>query len=204
MASEEVAAGGYQRLPGWVVGFHGCDKKVGMEVLTDPSKHLAKSRNAYDWLGSGIYFWENDCDRAMQFAIQGMGGKVTKGKITEPFVIGAIIDLGLCFNLFDQVALKEMRQAYEVMAASMVKFKLPLPENGKGQLVRPLDRTVLEHVHVLRALEDIPQYDTVRAGFGEGESLYPGTSITERNHIQIAVRDTSCIRGYFLPRGVAG
>ncbi len=173
-----------------------------MEVLTNPSKHLKPSENDYDWLGSGIYFWENDCDRAMQFATQGMGGRVTKGRIKEPFVIGAVIDLGLCCNLFDQVALKEMRQAYQVTAETFQKFDLPLPENGKGQLLRPLDRLVLEQMHALRAILSLPQYETVRAGFGEGDALFPGTSITEKNHIQIAVREKSCIRGYFLPRGV--
>lgn len=193
-------AAGYQRLPGWVIGFHGCDKSVGMAVLKDPKKHLKKSQNDYDWLGSGIYFWENDCDRALQFAKQGVDGKVTKGQIKEPFVIGAVIDLGLCCNLFDQMALKELRRAHDVMSTTFKDYDLPMPENGKGQLLRPLDRLVIEHMHAIRDIKKLKPYQTVRAGFGEGNPLFPGTTITEKNHIQIAVRDEDCIRGYFLPR----
>ena len=49
---------------------------------------LHPSANNYDWLGSGIYFWENDPIRAFEFA------KEVK-KCEEPFVGGAIINLGL-------------------------------------------------------------------------------------------------------------
>lgn len=176
-----------------------------MEVLTSPTKHLKLSENEYDWLGSGIYFWENDPVRALEFARQGMQGKVTKGTIKEPFVIGAVIDLGLCCNLFDQIALRELRRAYDVLAKVYKDFKLPLPQNGKGQLLRPLDRTIVTLMHDLRTIVEAGQdpllpYQTVRAGFVEGAPLYPGTMITEKNHIQIAVRDTSCIKGYFIPR----
>ncbi|MDM0030461.1 hypothetical protein [Variovorax saccharolyticus] len=201
----DTSVAGHQRLPTWVLGFHGCDEKVGMEVLTNPSKHLKPSENVYDWLGNGIYFWENDPVRALQFATEGMAGKVTKGKIKKPFVVGAVIDLGLCCNLFDQAALQELRRAHDAMKASFKEFDLEMPVNGKGHFVRPLDRLVIEHLHALRALVNggLPAYQTVRSGFTEGEPLYPGTSICEKNHIQIAVRDPSCIKGYFRPRGLS-
>lgn len=171
-----------------------------MEVLTNPDKHLVLSRNEYDWLGTGAYFWENDCDRAMQFAEQGVGGRVTKGKIKKPFVIGAIIDLGLCCNLFDQLALRELRRAYDSLKDTYEYFGFDLPDNGKGQLLRPLDRMVIEHMHDLREKAELAPYQSVRSGFAEGGALFPGTELTKKAHIQIAVRDLSCIKGYFLPR----
>jgi hypothetical protein len=36
----------------------------------------------------------------------------------------------------------------------------------------------------------------------EGAPLYDNTSFRERNHIQIAVRNMACVKGYFLPRGL--
>lgn len=175
-----------------------------MAVLTKKNRHLKASTNDYDWLGSGVYFWENDPDRAEQFAKEGMEGRVTKGKIKKPFVVGAIIDLGLCCNLFDQPALQEMKRAHTEMFALMEEFGLPMPSNGERQLLRKLDREVIEYMHRLRERVEGPkklaQYQTVRAAFPEGDPLYPGTTICEKNHIQIAVRDLSCIRGYFLPR----
>lgn len=189
---------GYQRLPTWVLGFHGCDESVGRAVLADPLKHLQPSLNRWDWLGSGIYFWENDPARAMQFAREGMNGKVTKGKIKKPFVIGAVIDLGLCCNLFDQAALREMQAAFVEWRKLFRGYGVPLPKNkGKGRF---RDREVIEHMHAIRNAARLPEYQTVRGGFPEGKALYPGAGFTEQHHIQIAVRDLTCIRGYFLPR----
>ena len=42
-------------------------------------------------------------------------------------------------------------------------------------------------------------YDTIRGAFPEGDPIYPGTEITEKNHIQISVKNVNCIKGYFLP-----
>lgn len=198
-ASDLPDYSGYQRLPSWVLGFHGCDEAVAHAVLQDQARHLKPSNNEWDWLGTGIYFWENDPARALQFALEGQAGRVTKGKIKKPCVIGAVIDLGLCLNMFDQAALSEMRTAAKNLIEVSNKFDLDLPaNNGKA---RYLDREVFEHVHRLRRILNVTQeYQTVRSAFPEGEPLYAGTEITAHNHIQIAVRDASVIRGYFLPR----
>lgn len=58
----------YQPIPGLVLGFHGCDEKVGESILKTPGAHIHPSDNAWDWLGAGIYFWENDPVRAYEFA----------------------------------------------------------------------------------------------------------------------------------------
>ncbi len=39
--------------------------------------------------------------------------------------------------------------------------------------------------------------------FQEGAPLYPGAGFSTKNHIQVCVRDPSCIRGYFRPIGPA-
>jgi hypothetical protein len=33
-------------------------------------ENLLASTNDYDWLGSGIYFWENNEERAMEWAVE--------------------------------------------------------------------------------------------------------------------------------------
>ncbi|CAM4056803.1 hypothetical protein [Roseateles saccharophilus] len=76
----------YKKQPGFVLGFHGCDASVGEDVLGGHTKHLRPSNNEYDWLGSGIYFWEGNPARALEFAQQAASSspQVSKGKIATP------------------------------------------------------------------------------------------------------------------------
>ena len=57
----------YSNFPQIVLGFHGCDEEVAEAVIND-QKSLLKSENSYDWLGHGVYFWENNPRRALEFA----------------------------------------------------------------------------------------------------------------------------------------
>jgi len=191
----------YQRLPSWVLGFHGTDEETVQKAVTDPSFRLAIPKNDYDWLGNGIYFWENDPVRAMEFTKERMQWKGIKDK--TPAVVGAVIDLGLCLNLFDQPALKELAVAYEVFASDMETLDVDLPENkgnSEDRTMRFLDCAVIEHLHRVRDEIGLPKYQTVRSGFHEGKEAYPGSGFRAKNHIQIAVRDHACIKGFFLPR----
>jgi hypothetical protein len=57
----------YPAKPGLIVGFHGCDKTWRDEIVKGKTS-LEISNNLYDWLGNGIYFWENNQQRALEFA----------------------------------------------------------------------------------------------------------------------------------------
>ena len=59
----------YSHRSNLIVAFHGCDKSVVEKVVLQQDSLLA-STNDYDWLGSGMYFWENNETRAMQWAIE--------------------------------------------------------------------------------------------------------------------------------------
>jgi hypothetical protein len=68
-----------------VIGFHGCDASVRDLLLKDPNTIMI-SKAPYDWLGHGLYFWENNFERALQWAED----KKRRGKINNPAVIGAV------------------------------------------------------------------------------------------------------------------
>lgn len=197
----------YQRLPGLVLGFHGCDQAVGEDVLAQVKSGLEPSRNRYDWLGSGIYFWENDPLRAWEFAVKGTEkNPADRGYIETPFVIGAVIDLGLCLNLTDRRALEELKRAHAALTTIYATSGLDMPVNkGTNFGARYLDRAVIETVHALRQeLEaespgSFPAYGSVRSPFPEGDHLYDGAGFLAENHIQIAVCNEACIKGYFRP-----
>jgi hypothetical protein len=57
---------------------------------------------------------------------------------------------------------------------------------------------VLNWYLALAAQEGEP-YDTVRCGFTEGDPVYEGSGIYQQSHIQLAVRNTSCVLGVFRP-----
>lgn len=192
----------YSQHPHLQIGFHGCDKSIADAVLNG-KEDLKASRNAYDWLGHGIYFWENNAERAMQWAIE--QSKRPNSHIKNPAVIGAVLDLGYCFDLMDNKWLKELRKAYDtfVYLSRVTETEMPQnkPINGSNDiLLRNLDCAVIMTAHKLNEVSDEKAFDSVRGVFGEGAELYPNAGFREKNHIQICVCNPNCIKGYFLPR----
>ena len=51
------------------MGFHGCDKSIREDVVNG-KYNLKRSTNEYDWLGSGIYFWQNSPKRAFKLCVR--------------------------------------------------------------------------------------------------------------------------------------
>lgn len=192
-------------LPSFVLGYHGCNKTIGEKILSGTTR-LKPSDNRYDWLGKGIYFWENDPSRALNFATH-LRDNPRKGapKIEDPFVIGAVIDLGRCLNLLEHESLQLLKTGYELLCKLHQESGLEIPRNNPGLsedgdlLLRHLDRAVIETIHTYNKEQNKPPYDSVRAAFWEGGELYPNAGFKEKNHIQICVRDHDCIRGYFRP-----
>lgn len=187
----------YQRYPSFVLGFHGTEKSIVDEVVAGKTNHLKKSDGKYEWLGHGIYFWENDPQRGLEWAQIGNA----KNKIKEPDVAGAIVDLGRCLDLTTRMGLDEVAEAYATLHDSYAKAEknLPLNAGGKNQFKRELDCQVIQALHLYRKDNDLPPYDSVRAPFPEDDPLYEGASFRIRNHIQLAIINTDCIRGYFRP-----
>ena len=193
----------YQKQPQIVLGFHGCDQSVADKVLCSGSEHLLPSKNDYDWLGDGIYFWLNDPLRAFEWAEDAKH----RGRIQTPAVIGAVIDLGRCLNLCEQKSVQLLKTSYEELNTMFKNLGMDInqeyrnqrPDPGGVMLLRKLDCLVIKHAHDIMSRYN-STYDTVYGYFQEGTDAYPGSGIKEKSHIQICVRNTDCIKGYFLPR----
>lgn len=80
----------YQTLPNLVLAFHGCSRETYEKVLYSHGE-LISSTNDYDWLGNGIYFWENSYARVLEWA-------QTYKANGDPSVVGAVLDLGFCIK----------------------------------------------------------------------------------------------------------
>lgn len=193
----------YIQNPSYVLGFHGLDEAIGRKILNgeDTLKH---STNDYDWLGHGVYFWENSPERAKQWAKT--SSKRTASSVKKPFVIGAIIDLGTCFDLLDKYWIDRLADAYEQLSLALQESGHAIPENQPWTKndtdfkKRDLDCAVIRFAIQLAELDGI-KIDSVRAAFWEGEPVYPGAGFRSHNHIQICVINIeNCIKGVFIPQ----
>ncbi len=179
-----------------VFAYHGCDRTVADEILA--GSDFKPSENDYDWLGSGIYFWEYGYDRAMRFALE----QQERGRITTPAVVGAVVQLGRCFDLMDTKFTDELPEALRMLKAIHDASGQALPANsGKtpDKKARRLDCAVLNWYFTWLA-ERGETFDTVRCGFVEGEPAFEGSGIFRQSHIQLAVRNPACLIGVFRPR----
>lgn len=189
------------RKPGVVLGYHGCDAAVGEKILAGDA--IEASEKTWDWLGKGAYFWEDDPDRALEWA----HARREMGKITTPAVIGAVIDLGNCLDLTTRANLTLLRDSYDGLAKAFKALGKDLPENrdapnapAGNMLLRDLDNAVIEHLHeTIQDVPDFESFDTVRGLFIEGDPLYPGGSFFSHTHSQLCVRNLANVRGYFRP-----
>lgn len=188
----------YEYQPSFILGFHGCNKAVGEAILAGVEPHLKPSEKKWDWLGHGIYFWEGNLARAWEWALD----RQTEGKIAEPFVLGAIIDLRHCLDLFDREAMRQVSATHEAVQQAFARIGTAMPQNvGKtpDKAGRQLDCLVMNALHELRRGSDQLDYDSVRGPFLEGDPIYEGAGFRSHSHIQICVRNPSCIKGYFRP-----
>lgn len=189
----------------WVLGYHGCDRITGESILAG-KKALRPSDNAWDWLGTGIYFWENNARRALEWAkFAKAHPEVCSAVIKDPFVVGAVIDLGNCLDLLEADSIRVVQRAHdqllEIFAASDVQ-----PPRNEGlapdRVVRKLDCAVINYVHDMQAASGEPAFDSVRAAFIEGHPLYEGAGFHRRTHIQLCVRSEAQVIGYFRIRSL--
>ncbi|WP_294905595.1 hypothetical protein [uncultured Eubacterium sp.] len=185
----------YSKLPNLVIGFHGCNKDVFNKVVCN-GEHLVASSNSYDWLGNGIYFWEQNYERAYEWA------KNRYGK--DAAVIGAVIDLGYCLNLTDSSSNEKLQLGYRLLELRCSLLNKPLPKNRKSKktkdvLLRDLDCAVIQQIHYYNEDENLPAFDSVRGIFTEGEAVYEGSEFLEKTHVQLCICNPNCIKGYFNP-----
>jgi hypothetical protein len=184
-----------------ILAYHGCNLETAQELLGGSA--FLPSTKDYDWLGTGIYFWENDILRAYQWATE------ARLSFDHPSVIGAVIELGNCLDLTTQSGIAAVKVAYDEFVEMSEREGTPIPENidparhpGNDKILRRLDCAVMNYLYTIAhtAQESNPQsqpYATVRAMFPEGTELYPGAGFRDKTHIQVCVREPEQIMGIF-------
>lgn len=206
-----------------VLAYHGCDITTRDGFVRGQIKPKI-STNHYDWLGDGLYFFEGDWSRAFNLAESSNlhpGRLLTKRPIATPAVVGAVLDVDRWFDLTTQAGIGDFTEAAKAIGKATAERGTTSPVNkpafpgDQDLLHRGFDRAACEMVHRFRAAAHdealIAQdthaivasapYQASRGAFEQGGAVSEGSSICKDTHIQIAVRDLACIKGWFLVPG---
>lgn len=165
--------------PPAVTGFHGTSTAAAAEIARSG---FSASQNEYDWLGDGIYFWQDAPLRARSWAEQRFPG--------EWAVVRATIDLRDCMDLLDPRWHERLRRAHRLLVQRFERLGTRLPRQSPG--AHRLDRAVVNYLVGELAIEGVT-IRSVRAAFGEGDPLYEDSALQSLAHVQIAVLDPRVI-----------
>lgn len=116
--------------------------------------------------------------------------------------MGAIIDLRHCLDLFDRAAMRQVNATYSSLVDLFARTDRVMPQNTgptPDKAGRKLDCLVMNTLHAIRDASGQQAYDSVRGPFLEGAPIYEGAGFRSHSHIQICVRTTGGIKGYFRP-----
>lgn len=165
-----------------VWGYHGTPQERAEGIVRDG---FIRSENSWDWLGHGVYFWERDFDRAMDWAAG-----------SDRAVFAAVIDLSQCLDL-TQMRWRDLLRDTVALAPADAADKLRQTGFNHGVDCWAINRVVNE----TRTSDGTPRFTTVRGAFQEGAPLFSAGSgrdkesaIRTLDHVQICVSDESAIR----------
>lgn len=203
----------YSQRPNLMIGFHGCDQKVRNKLVENPDS-IRMSNEPHDWLGNGFYIWENNYERAYQWAVD----KQKRDSSITPSVVGVVYQLDHCLDFTDSQYINILSSYYKLLKKDFLNLERDLPKNRDSStdvyhdlILRELDCAVIEYLHqkvkekitedtASKGFSELQHFDTVRGIFTEGGPAFDGAGIQMKNHIQICIRNANCIKGFFIPR----
>lgn len=164
-----------------VTGYHGTTWAVAEQIIAND---FVPSVNDWDWLGHGIYFWQDAPVRAYRWAedrIRAGGSK------DSPVVVAAKIRLDHFIDLLDQqgmTVLQNFASNYQREHAS------PKRANRRGS--NRLDCAVFNFTTSMLSWLGV-EVAGYRASCVEGAALTPGSPIFDLSHVQLVVVNREAI-----------
>lgn len=176
-------------------GFHATSQERAKEIESSNRFHL--SDNEWDWLGMGVYFYQDTLGFTRRWAEEKHGGS-----IENPAVFAADIEYDGFLDLIEHETIVELKSFMaQLQTASPTAFE----KARKGQKGRaaekerwrprahPLDCLIINEAARARELDGKP-FRAIRSIFYDGDRLHQNSDIFDRQHIQIAVRDLTLIK----------
>jgi len=162
-----------------VTCYHGTSVERAAGIIRE--QRFIPSRNAEDWLGDGVYFFQDGLGHAQRWAQKRFGEHAT--------VIEAEVRLGRCLDLLSGLYDGIMQAGYAGLEAQHTAAGTQPPVNTvRGRNER--DCAIMRLI-VAAATDPI---QTIRCSFPEGDPLYPGAAIGQLDHTQLCVLDQACIQ----------
>lgn len=176
-----------------VVGFHGTRRLTALQIVSGESG-FKPSKNAYDWLGHGVYFWEYAPQQAWDWARQ----RYKDESDDEIAVLGSMIRLGNCFDLLDPGNLDVLEEHHAQLKQDAEDVGQPLKQNARNK--KYLDCAVFNTTYL--SIENQGEaVDTAQAVFvpsAPKDRLWNSSGLFRGAHIQLCVRNLECILGVWL------
>jgi hypothetical protein len=179
-----------------VRGYHGTNLKAANSILNNG---FSFSTNKYDWLGKGVYFWQDAPQRAWNWAVEYTQKKYPDDK---PVVLCSELDLNNCVDLLDSNPGNDwyfaLNNTYKLLKEKISQMteeeskQLPPPiQQGK---LHGWDRRCIDHF-IEKILEPQGEYiSSVRAAFSEGKPIFENSGLYDLAHVQIAIRNLEMVK----------
>jgi hypothetical protein len=166
-----------------VWGYHGTSAERAGAIMQNGFK---LSRNDYDWLGSGVYFWQDAPLRAWDWA---------KKNHEHPAVIRSsiVMEEEKSIDLLDIGWFEILSEQYSKFVEYLKYEKRSLPPQPITSKRHLLDREFLDYVCETLGKAGSDQIHVIRAAFTEGNPIFNNSAIFNLSHVQIAVKNTQII-----------
>jgi hypothetical protein len=177
----------------WVYGYHGTSRSRAEQII---SQGFQPSTNGYDWLGTGVYFWQDAPNHALHWA--------RKMHPQKPTVIKSRLRLdNTCLDLLDMSDIDDpdfWRDSYNGFTEMCRRTGKTLPiQNPDIPGKRYLDCAFFDYIRTaFDRSAKTESIGSIRSAFVEGKRLFPNSAIYDKTHIQISVInlgliESSCI-----------
>jgi hypothetical protein len=167
-----------------VYGYHGTSRGAANSILRGG---FTPSSSGHDWLGPGIYFWQDAPGRAWEWA----------QKYDDPVVIQSqiVFEQEEAMDLLDRRWFNMLREYHSTFVDQWPVQEIPLPtQNPTTSKQHKLDDAYLEYIGSFLEHNKICKVSLIRAAFTEGSPIYGYSALYDLSHVQISVRDPKCIR----------
>jgi hypothetical protein len=177
-------------------GYHTCWSSIADQCISG-STSLRPGEKAWDWLGTGVYFWIENYRMAQLWSNKLKRDDIERAKKENVSILKCHITLGNCLNLADTRHVERVRAFLSKVEKSgyrFVEYNIVAPRGHpiEGELhKRYLDHKIIDCF--IAFIESQSGYsemiDTVLGVFENGPSVSNGAGIYEYSSIQLAVRN---------------